>query len=88
MAARTRLHQLAAILADADKQGSMIVAHRIQQAIREREVLDFDGQALTVTIGVSSLHPTASHFASSLLMKADDALDLARERGAGQIASA
>lgn len=88
LAARTRLHQLAAILADADLDGARIVAERIQKQISSIDVPAKEHPSITVSVGLAAVQPTPSHFASSLLMAADDALERAVEQGGGAIQEA
>lgn len=87
-AARTRLHQMAMILSDADLEGSRLVAGRLLDEVRALNIFSRPDQPLSVSIGVAAALPSSSHFASSLLMAADEALRRAIEMGPGQIAEA
>ena len=86
-AARIRLDEIAVVLADADAAGSLQVAQRLAAAIQSLQIpiSPQRGDVLKVNIGAVAETPTPSHFASGLLMRADEALELARELGPGHV---
>lgn len=80
-AARLRLNQMAALLVDADAAGARLVADRMRDEVRAQNIFQRPDAPISVSIGVASMQPTASHFGSSLMMLADEALEQARDLG-------
>ncbi|MGJ8670259.1 MAG: GGDEF domain-containing protein [Oceanococcus sp.] len=86
-AARIRLDEIAAVLTDADEEGAREVANRLAENIPALNIRLSErvGDVLTVNIGAVAETPGPSHFASSLLMRGDEALERARDLGPGQV---
>lgn len=84
-AARLRLNQMAALLVDADAAGARLVAERMRDEVRAQNIFKHPDDPINISIGVASTLPTPTHFAGSLLLRADDALAHARDLGANRI---
>ncbi len=81
-AARVRVGEVAAVLSDASVDGARVVADRIRTAIYAQPAVP---EHLRVVMGGVSVMPNPSYFANALWMRANEAVDEARDAGSGGI---
>ncbi len=76
------------ILPSTSLDGALIVANRIQNAIRGENIpnpASFTADRLTLSIGVTAVHPKDHHQSGPLIERADQALFLAKNKGRNRI---
>lgn len=81
-AARVRVGEIATVLSDANTEGVAVVAERILDEVRARPEVPQD---LRLVMGGVSVLPNSSHFANAVWMRANEAVEQAREPASGGV---
>lgn len=81
-AARVRVGEIAAVLSDANEEGTRVVAERIHTALQAHEGIP---SHLRLLIGGVSVMPNPSYFANALWMRANEAVEQAAEDTSSRI---
>ncbi len=85
--ARVGGEEFAVIMPQTDSHGGEILAERIRQAVREREILLPEGQRIgvRVSLGVAGLDRIEADSATSLFARVDEALYEAKQSGRDRV---